>query len=499
MKKRFAFRLFLFSIITIIGFLFFIKFKTAPTTGLVTFWIETPPYSTDPIDFDAFAHHETFRSVLAGLVSQYKVGTYIGILADRWQVSDDKTQWRFHIRSNLVFANDDPITPNIIVKSLTRIAFLLKKNNSPSEVFDHIIGHETISSPQTEFKGLSVEGDEVVFNFTKPESMLLEKISFGLYSIVHPADYDAITGTWKNKRSVIASHAYQIKSWTETEFILLRRPDFLPEIFHPRPIEEIHYIWDPMKINQADLISLDSTLTTLGSDYRFYGKTPSGISYVHCLGWKDPDNPCHSKNFRVQFREKLYQAMEERGSKIIRSFLPLAMNGIHEFPVPSVEIKQATSNINSVIRFRVSKSLTKYFSDFVQVMPGVAKEFNMQAKGIEIPFVEFSQEIDPNKKNRTIDIAVRGTGILIENPLEDIVFMIKSKAGIRLPDEDGSIHAELANNNISTQKINELLWDQAIIWPLGHYATGLWAKNNLDLSQLNHVLPPVELPWIGWR
>lgn len=499
MKKWSTFRLLLFLVVAISGPLFFLKFKTAPTMGYVAFWIETPPYSTDPLDFDAFAHHETFRSVLAGLVSQYKVGTYVGILADRWQVNNDKTQWRFHIRSNLVFANNDPITPNIIVKSFTRIAFLLKKNNSPSEVFDHTIGHEAINSPETKFKGLYAEGDEVVFNFIKPEPMLLEKISFGLYSIAHPADYDSTTGDWRNKRSVISSYAYQIKSWTETKFVLSRRPDFLPEIFHPHPIEEIHYIWDPIKINQADLISLDSTLTSLGSDYRFYGKTPSGISYVHCLSWKDPDSPCHSKNFRIQFREKLYQAMEEHGSKIIRSFFPLAMKGIHEFPAPSVDPKPLLPLEIANIHFRISKSLTKYFSDFVQVMPAVTKEFNMQAKGVEIPFVDFLQEVDPDKQNHKIDIAVRGTGILIENPLEDIVFMIKSKAGIRLPDEDGSIHAEIANNNFSVQKVNELLWDQAIIWPLGHYATGLWARNNLDLRQLNHVLPPVELPWIGWR
>jgi len=65
--------------------------------------------------------------------------------------------------------------------------------------------------------------------------------------------------------------------------------------------------------------------------------------------------------------------------------------------------------------------------------------------------------------------------------------MFLSKQGIKLPDSSGLITEELKGEVPNVQKINQLLWDQAIIWPLRHYSTGLWIKKDskLNFAELN--------------
>ena len=91
------------------------------------------------------------------------------------------------------------------------------------------------------------------------------------------------------------------------------------------------------------------------------------------------------------------------------------------------------------------------------------------------------------------------TGISLEEPLDVVRFMFLSEEGIRLPDEDGSIRAELGRENPDIQKINELLWEQAIVWPVMHYSSGLWARGEIDFSEINLSLPPTDFEWLGQK
>ena len=48
---------------------------------------------------------------------------------------------------------------------------------------------------------------------------------------------------------------------------------------------------------------------------------------------------------------------------------------------------------------------------------------------------------------------------------------------------------ELEKEKLDYQKINEILWDQAVIWPITHHSLGIWVKDSVDTSLLNLVLP----------
>ncbi len=65
--------------------------KMTHQNDIVKVLVSIPPYSTDPIEYDAHVHHMIFTSVLSPLITNYKLGEYVGILAKSWKVNDDFT------------------------------------------------------------------------------------------------------------------------------------------------------------------------------------------------------------------------------------------------------------------------------------------------------------------------------------------------------------------------------------------------------------------------
>ena len=65
------------------------------------------------------------------------------------------------------------------------------------------------------------------------------------------------------------------------------------------------------------------------------------------------------------------------------------------------------------------------------------------------------------------------------------------------PEERAKVQ-EMAKQNFSAQRINEILWEQAVIIPIGHFAFGVWVKGRFDLSMLNPTPPPIEFNWLGF-
>jgi ABC-type transport system substrate-binding protein len=102
-----------------------------PRKAALKIWIPKP-ITMAPEEHDLAVHHITQRPVLATLVSQYKSGEFMGVLAKGWSVSADKRVWKFQLRDGLRFENGTPLTSADVKRSLTRMAFLMKRSKSRS-------------------------------------------------------------------------------------------------------------------------------------------------------------------------------------------------------------------------------------------------------------------------------------------------------------------------------------------------------------------------------
>ena len=456
-----------------------------------------PPDSCDPLKYDSFVNHVAFSSVNSNLVSQYKLGEHTPEIAKSWTVNKDFTKWAFKIRPNFTFSDGSLITGHTVLSSWLRMAKIMKSRNSSSGFFENLVGYEVLSATSESIEGLSATEDTIIIKLKKPMPKLLDKISFGLYSVVHPSHFDK-TGKWiMGKEHLITSGAYKIKEWTDKKIILSLRTDYPADLIHPNPLTEIEIFWD-RNAHPNDLIdiAMGSELTTPPkSGFILRGAPPSSIIFMRVLSWRNPKSIFFKKKSRIQLRNLFYQNLETAGFKPIRSFFPLIIKDTKELsdaPILPVKFQGSLNVAMWQQQMRIG----------IQVFEAVLS--SLKIAGIkpekkEITFAHLIEELLHQKVDTTWDITGYGTGILASDPQDDVRFMFKSKEGILLPDESGEILKELDKETLDIQKINELLWDQGLIWPVTHYSSGLWTRPDLDFSEINLVLPPTSFQWIGWK
>ena len=451
------------------------------------------PFSTDPYLYDAFVHHIAFRSVYSSLITQYQLGALQGLVAETWQVSSDYKHWTFKIRNSFKFENGDLITPKIVVQSLQRLAYLQKQKKSSSDIFDNLVGIDHLTQITPTIEGMKYTSTEVEFTFKKPIKNLLDLLSFGQYAIVHPNDYDQKTGKWINDHTIISSGAYKITEWNEKAVVLSLRQDVDKSLYHPSAFKTVTISWADSERNTADLIVGHSTDQYAGHD--FHGGAISGIGYARCRSWKLKNSPCYEKNNRIALRNSLYSEFTLKGIKVTKSFFPLAMQSITELKNDSAD---SSPNLKGkAVKYCVSKYPNKIFHDFNNNIESAILKTGAIPKRIEIDNTLFIKEYNQDLQNYSADIYILNTNILIEEPLNDVRFMFFSKEGVRLPDPDLSASAELNKSNPNIQSINEKLYNDAIIWPITHFAFGFWSKGFIDFSKYNSLLPPADFQWIG--
>lgn len=482
-----------------IGLSYFMKIEKLPNNRPVILWLDSAPTTPDPLEYDSFAHHVVFRSVLSGLVSQYRLGEFTGTIAEKWTVSSDQKTWIFSIRPGLYFEDGTPITATSVIRAWSRLAFLLQRRKSHSELFDKLEGMVPLHSASDSIPGLRAVGNSLIIKLNAPFPKLLETISFGLYSVVHPNDFESASGEWKNPERVIASGPYRVQNWEEEGIRLHARDGYLGHLWHPNIVRNYLITWDGRLRLSADLIVGSSAERGLAASHTFFGSPPSNIAYVYCLTWKNPDSPCFSLNSRKAMRAAFYEVMKKFGLQPTTSFFPVGMQGISEVDSTRFNGSEEISAGNKTLSYRISSSLNPFVALFVKSVPEWGGALGIKVHAADVALDTYLKVVDSGYVSRDIDILAMFTGVLLEDPVADIRFMFLSKEGIRLPDADGRIYTELKKENINPQKINEILWEQALIWPMGHFALGMWAKEDLDLSWLNPLLPPVELQWIGYK
>ncbi len=177
--------------------------------------------------------------------------------------------------------------------------------------------------------------------------------------------------------------------------------------------------------------------------------------------------------------------------------MPLAIKGVKEATAPSTADEKFLNDKSLVINQaplspKSSENQNKLTSQqaFVDSFQKISRRVNLKLDIFNPP---------PNNLFAgNLDIRFRMSAILVDSPRHDIQFMLLSEHGIKLPDETGEIKKFVQTDDFDVQKVNEMLWDQAIIWPINHMALGLWIKKSsrVSLKSYNSILPPLDLQWV---
>ena len=203
-------------------------------------YIPAIPYSCDPEHYDYAAHHMVCRSLFSTLVTQYEKGSLKGVVAKSWSNSNDYKEWKFELREDAKFQNGEVITPQHVIDSWKRLVLIQKKTkNKISSLLENIEGMEKINSMNEPVSGLKVINRSLIINLKNPDKDLLKAVSFGLFSIVHPNQYDN-HGQWIQK-DLISSGPYFLSQWDDKAVTITKRTDWISNIGHKNKFDKIIY------------------------------------------------------------------------------------------------------------------------------------------------------------------------------------------------------------------------------------------------------------------
>lgn len=380
----------------------------------------------------------------------------------------------------------------------------MRRAGTKNEFINNLLGIDDFRKLSDPLLGLSEEGGGVVrVRVKKSIPNLAEILSFGIFSIVSPKNFDE-NGTWvpKTFSDVIGAGPYVFENSLDTEINLILRQDYPKDLVHSRPFKKIKFFTDNGGKRTGDLYFGTSDSERFhGADFNFFGRGARNIMYLHLLPWSDPRHPFSRREVRCLLRKTFQAELIASESKTTNSFFPLVMPGISE---PANVQKCSDIDLASIkgfeIKFNDSRpSGSKRVRSAIEAFERAVKKLGLIPIGLKgVPLEKIQENKNPNKKSHDIDVAIMGTGVSLEDPMSDIRLMF-SPEGVFLPDLDGMIEAELKKPTPNPQVINELLYEQGIILPITRYDLGIWASRDLDLTNYNTLLPIGELQWIGFK
>jgi hypothetical protein len=460
-------------------------------------------YSADPAEYDTGAHPPVFSSIHAWLVSNYRVGQSQGQLAESWQRSPDFKVWTFTFRPNLTFENGDPIGPRDLADSWLRLIRILKNKGSVPGFLAELEGYQAYPQKTASISGISYDSKTLTLRFLKPMPKLLDQAAFGTYALVHRSCVDPKTGRWLDRKHTVASGPYRIAEWDGQHLLMVLRPEFPAELRHPRPLNRILVRWDPESSQDdakkgTDLILASNNAPLASWHYKYYGGAASGIYYLRTQSWQDPRSPLANRALRRHIRLAFYEELEKRAIHPAKSFFPLRFKGVRELSA-ALSPEDAATPIPAKAGIRYAMTDTKEpLDDKGLALKAAVERLGLVFSSVSVPLETQVEEHKSVKARFQDDLAPFGTGIDLDDPDNDIRFMIQTKEGIYLPDPTGRLAKAIKSSPINMQKVNEILWDDAIVWPWAHVSQGLWTRPEFDLSLVNVLLPATPLYLIGW-
>lgn len=468
--------------------------QQAGTRESMTVGVKGMPYSSDPVDYDTIVNALVFSATHATLVTRQRKGEYLGVLAENWEASRDFRRWTFRFRGDVRFQNGELVTPRHLAAAWVRMARLQHSRSSESGFLQKLVGYEDLSQ-SGQIRGLDFSSHTVSLAFREPMAKLLEFASSGMYAVAHPNCMGTDPHAWNCHGSDIASGPYSITEWTDDAVRMELRPDFPPHLRHPRAAPRIELRIATPPLSRFDIIIGDSPELLQKDGFTFSGGMESAIAYARCTSWTDPGSVCHDKRTRMLIRQRFYAELNRLGIRATSSFFPLSVPGVRE---PGVAATTEPADPTPPKKGRISvRNPTPFLAPITGALTAAARGLGIETEVRNIPRKDMDRELAPGLPRYENDVAIETTEITIDDPATSVRFMFGSKEGIMLPDPRGLAKLALLRQRVDFQELNKILWEDALIWPITHYAMGAWAKRGVDLSPANMTVFPPPLHWMG--
>lgn len=164
---------------------------------------------------------EVLNSIFEGLVKKDDEGNIIPAIAERWEVSKDKTTYKFYIRKDARFNNGETITAETFKMFFSELLSKDTDNPLAYQLFC-IFGAEAYKNGKVDFSNVAINNIEdniLQIKLNSPCSFFIELLSNPIYGI---RELDNKIDNWKINHSTLKySGKYVIKDISSDEISLM--------------------------------------------------------------------------------------------------------------------------------------------------------------------------------------------------------------------------------------------------------------------------------------
>lgn len=473
--------------------------KSKITKNEISFTLRFAPTSLDPMKFDRLENQIVTSSVNATLVSNLSSKGITPSLAKSWSNLNDFKSWTLEVDTAKKYSDGSNITVADVYLNIKRYVFLNKIKKSKNDFLDNLVGYKDLDEnklrkiSEIKIDGLKLDNNKITFEFTKAIPNFLDKISFGLYAIAHPSSFND-NGEWNEGLSHISTGEYKVESWEKSEVIISKTKKSLNGINRVKFL--IGFTEENLKKSEMAYASKNSL--AFESNWKFLSRIKdTNIVYIKVMKWDVSGSYWANKKNRQSFRDTYYKFLESEGLELSKSYFPTHIKGVKKIDYQKNDIEIKLKKITIPPFFNSLKSTANFKNKDLGETYKHALEKLCVGNGVELKYADYPE--NEKMENEIFDFQFLGTGINAENPYDDIRFMFLSSEGIKIPFISKTLEKELMKDEFDVQKINEILNEEAIVWPIIITSQGFWVNelSGYDFSSINLTKVAIDFSFIG--
>lgn len=205
---------------------------SAPAAKILRVGNGTEPQDLDPHVVTGVPEHKIITAILEGLVTYGPDGGVAPGVAERWEVSEDKLTYTFHLRENARWSNGEPLTSQDFVSSFKRELTPVLASEYAYKLFVLTGAEDFNTGKLTDFSRVGVHAPDartLVLTLRERAPFLLESMLHYAWFPVHLPTLEKFGGlerkgtAWTRPVNFVGNGPFNLSEWKPNQKITVTR------------------------------------------------------------------------------------------------------------------------------------------------------------------------------------------------------------------------------------------------------------------------------------
>jgi len=201
----------------------------------------TDPRTLDPAQVNDTNAGEYVAEIFSGLVSLDQNLKVVPDIAERWDVSDDRTTYTFYLRKEVKFQDGRPVTAQDFKYSIERAANPATLSPTADTYLGDIVGvKDKLNRKAAEVSGVQVVDDYTLkITIDAPKSYFLAKLTFPAAYVVDKNNVERGGRTWTDKPN--GTGPFKLQEYVRSQRLILAKNENYYGAVKPK-LDEVQFI-----------------------------------------------------------------------------------------------------------------------------------------------------------------------------------------------------------------------------------------------------------------